>query len=381
MKIERDKILIDESIAYKWKDYPTKSAIIFVHGLGGEPSETWGLFPQLLMGTSIGHNFDLISYGYSSKIFLARSPEINSLISEFYSFCNSELSQYDSIIFISHSLGSLLVNGSLIIAEKQNIDLRKYLTHIMITPAFFGGKWYAKFSLSKTARQLSPKNKTLEKVQSDWANSSIKNTIASYQIFGTKDKIVGKNESINNSYSFQTHRIDKNHIDSPKIYDIDSPLFRGVLLVLKNSLQFNSSDSRKYFVNAILRTTKTDWDYDSNKEKWVLLSDFRFSISEVEREDFSGNCSFNANFPNSHSAWQCTYSFRYNDISIHEFILWEIDDGRYLIPAPYIVNGSNIIYLDDYRIAKILEAGGFYQNLDQGLSIANISVDHSKNSI
>jgi hypothetical protein len=43
LRKEREKICIDDSLAYKWSDYPSKAAIVFIHGLGGNPGKTRGL--------------------------------------------------------------------------------------------------------------------------------------------------------------------------------------------------------------------------------------------------------------------------------------------------------------------------------------------------
>lgn len=378
MKKEREKINIDSSCAYKWSDYPSKAAILFVHGLSGDSEETWGMFPRLIMGSSLGQNFDVVSYGYSSNIFMPKSPDISSLVGEFSSFCQSELRQYEIIIIISHSLGSVLVNGMLLKFEEEKIKTKKYLSHLMITPAFFGGTKWANLSLSKTARQLLKDSTPLKNMHDNWKKSNIKNEIDSYLIYGTKDGVVPIPKDDLSSYSFKEHRIQSDHIGSPKIHDIDSALYRGVLFSIDLSLRFNSRDSRKYYINMILKTDKSDWDYDSSKEEWVMLSDFRFSVVEISRTKSS--CNFNSSFPDK-TAYQCKYSFRFHEISLYEFYLWDLDGGRYLIPAPLLVNSNRVIERYKYNLARILEAGGMYEDLDTALKMAKIAIDHEKDII
>ncbi|HHF3229970.1 TPA: hypothetical protein ACPJ2O_001519 [Vibrio diabolicus] len=375
MRKEREKIHIDDSILYRWKDYPTKAAVVFVHGLAGNASDTWAEFPKLLMGSSIGQNFDVLSYGYSTSKVKPTSPCIDSLISEFYSFSLSELRDYESIIFISHSLGSVLVNGLLLHNESVGISNRKFLCHLMITPAFLGGASWPKFSPSKTARQLARNSEFLNRKHEEWKSSEVKNQIKSVVIYGTKDAVVPLPTVDLIDFNFNEQRISKDHIGSPKVKDIDSALYRGVIYGIEHYLRFDTRDSRKYFINMILKTNSSDWDYDSNKEEWIFLNDFRFRIIEVSRQE-QIHCNFNSNFQDK-AAYQCKYAFLYNGISIYEFYLWDLDGGRYLIPAPlYDSNKNRYIEGFNYRLAKLLEAGGMYKDLAQGLNLAKITVKY-----
>lgn len=378
MKKERERIQIEKSFAYKWKDYPVKAAILFIHGISGDSEETWGMFPQLMMGSSLGQNFDVVSYGYLSNKMLPGSPDIKSLIGEFYSFCQSELKDYEVVILISHSLGSVVVNGMLLMHEENNIRTTKYTSHLMITPAFLGGPWWSKFSGSATARQLASGSELLNELQDKWKVSEVKTQIVSYVIYGTKDGVVPSPIMDLSLFSFREHRIQSDHISSPKIYDIDSALYRGVIYAIEVALRFNSRDSRKYYINMILKTEKSDWEYDSSREEWVLLSDFRFSIVEIDRN--KSPCNFNSAFPDK-IAYQCKYSFRYHEINLYEFYLWAIDGGRYIMPAPLVINGQRVVEKYNYRLAKLLEAGGMYEDLDTGLITAKISIDQDKNVI
>jgi len=378
LKKEREKITTDNSLAYKWSDYPSKAAIVFVHGLSGNSEKTWGMFPKLIMGSSLGQNFDVISYGYSSNLIIPGSPDLHSLIGEFTTYCQSELHQYEIVILISHSLGSVVVNGMLLETESRGAKISRYLSHIMITPAFFGGSWWSKISGSKTARQLTKNSPALKSIHKKWKNSNIKNHIKSYLIYGTKDGVVPIPKDDLSSFSFMEHRIQSDHIRSPKVSDIDSSLYRGIIYIIELSLRYNSRDSRKYYINMILRTDKSDWSYDSGKEEWVLLNDFRFSIVEVERNQSS--CNFNSSFPNK-TAFRCKYSFRFHEISLYDFYLWDIDGGRYLIPAPLIKNSQRIVEKYNYKLAQLLEAGGMYKDLSTGLEMAKITIDEEKDVI
>jgi len=211
-----------------------------------------------------------------------------------------------------------------------------------------------------------------------WKKSQIKNLIKSYLIYGTQDGVVPIPKDDFKEFSFIDHRIQSGHIRSPKVSDIDSALFRGIVYALELALRFNSRDSRKYYINMLLKTDKSDWDYDSEKSEWVLLSDFRFSI--VELSSTKSSCSFNQAFDDK-TAFHCKYGFRFNEITLYEFYLWSLDGGRYIIPAPLIVGEERFVEKYNYDLAKLLEAGGMYEDLDTGIQRAKIKIDETKEII
>ena len=99
------------------------------------------------------------------------------MIGEFSSFCQSELNNYETVIVISHSLGAVIVNGMLIAHEESNVESKKYISHLMITPAFFGGAFWAGVSLSKTAKQLKKNSAFLKDMNDKWKKSHVKKSI------------------------------------------------------------------------------------------------------------------------------------------------------------------------------------------------------------
>ena len=46
----------------------TETGILFVHGFGGNPAETWGNFPTLIVADSRLADWDLFSVGYTTRL-------------------------------------------------------------------------------------------------------------------------------------------------------------------------------------------------------------------------------------------------------------------------------------------------------------------------
>ena len=60
--------MTDQAIIKALRNDHASNAIVFVHGFGGDPSETWGSFPDFLMADAILDGWDIFSLGYSSKL-------------------------------------------------------------------------------------------------------------------------------------------------------------------------------------------------------------------------------------------------------------------------------------------------------------------------
>lgn len=112
-----------------------KNAIVFVHGFGGDPSTTWGSFPDFLKATQILDGWDIYSLGYSSKLapdfrgMWSGNPSIEIIANYLYTRAYvGDLEQYKALVFIAHSMGGLAVQRALLDHE----DLLKRTTHVFL---------------------------------------------------------------------------------------------------------------------------------------------------------------------------------------------------------------------------------------------------------
>ncbi len=111
-------------------------AIIFVHGFGGEPTKTWGQFPDFLLQDARLHNWDLYSLGYPSGLGLdlvgiwKANPAIETIAKNLTTYAEVQFKSYQRLAFIAHSMGGLVVQRALV----DNSDFAKHVGHVF----FFG---------------------------------------------------------------------------------------------------------------------------------------------------------------------------------------------------------------------------------------------------
>jgi pimeloyl-ACP methyl ester carboxylesterase len=117
-------------------------AIVFVHGFGGDPRFTWGLFPELLAADPALGTWDILSVGYPSTLLLpdiaglwSAQPDIRTVADELATRSQyAPLDRYSAIAFIAHSMGGLAVQRALV----DRSELANRVSHVLLfgTPSF-----------------------------------------------------------------------------------------------------------------------------------------------------------------------------------------------------------------------------------------------------
>ena len=104
------------------------SLIVFVHGIGGSRSSTWGdpgtAWPDLVKkDTDFFRGFDVFVYDYPSSIF-NQSQSVAALGRLLRDRLNDiSISQYENVIFITHSLGGIVVREYLLDNLETSINV------------------------------------------------------------------------------------------------------------------------------------------------------------------------------------------------------------------------------------------------------------------
>jgi pimeloyl-ACP methyl ester carboxylesterase len=140
-----------KGIAY-WAIEPEGKALVFVHGFGGDPSETWMQFDSMLEGEQACRGYDILYYGYNS---LRRQVRPSGLLFRQFlealdpiAVANRSIGEtvrrnpltYDRIILVAHSMGAVVSRIALISAYREN---RPWLSHtklILFAPAHRGAR-------------------------------------------------------------------------------------------------------------------------------------------------------------------------------------------------------------------------------------------------
>lgn len=151
----------------------TKNAIVFVHGFGGDPSTTWGGFPDFLGATQILDGWDIYSLGYSSKLapdfrgIWSGNPSIQTIANYLYTQAYvGELDKYEALAFIAHSMGGLAVQRALL----DRMDLLRRTTHVFLFGTPSNGlqkagwlKW-----VKRQVEDMAAEGEFISKLRSDW---------------------------------------------------------------------------------------------------------------------------------------------------------------------------------------------------------------------
>lgn len=211
-----------------WAINPTGKAIIFVHGFGGSPLDTWNQFPSLLPCEKLCCGHDVIFYGYDSLYTASRISA--AILKEFLDqlfvspllIVNPTLPQsarrpnsftYSRVDLVAHSLGAIVSRQALLEARYDSLSWVTSTGLILFAPAhmgadimslalqaFTGIPWIGKIGgafveyLFQSLRDLRPGSDTLRQLL-DETNQALQQGNGSYLIakkviHGEKDKIV-----------------------------------------------------------------------------------------------------------------------------------------------------------------------------------------------
>ncbi|BEV72967.1 hypothetical protein THUN1379_24490 [Paludibacterium sp. THUN1379] len=371
---EREKLSFDAGIIYQWPKSIATSCIIFTHGLGGDIEGTWGSLPMMIMGSAFSRNKDILVYSYRTSVINPMSKSIQDLSDEYITFLESLATKYQSIYFVTHSLGSVLTLGALTeLYSRSDTWNRKIRGHILLAPALWGS-YLGWVSPSKTSRELKYKSKKLALIRQAWAEIAKGKPCKSFVLFGTEDKIIEKNISDLTSMNIASKSVAKSHISIPKSVSIDEITFRSILDCLYEISGSSPHDSRNYIKSIVAESSKDDWEYDDHLMEFVFMPDHKLRIlqfdSRGEPRDF--NEPWVKNFPD-HKAQMINFAIYYDNQRIFDFPMICCDGFRYTLPMPKSRTDLSIT-IEQYRLGQIMEKSGMYNDFEQGLAIAEIHV-------
>jgi len=164
-------------ISSQWFASSDKPLIVFVHGLGGDPYETWGKengsFMELIQKEKAFNDFNVVSVAYPTSLF-SRDVSLAQLTKSFANWLDDNFKFKGEIVIIAHSLGGVIARQGLVLSKFKN---RGDQTATLITLASpFDGSQLPDFAkildlLKMSSRQLAAlriRSDILEAFENDW---------------------------------------------------------------------------------------------------------------------------------------------------------------------------------------------------------------------
>jgi len=179
-----------------------RAAVVLVHGFSGKADTTWGRFPDLLMAEKALSGWDVFSIGYSTSLSFdiagvwSADPAIITLGGLIESVSDvPPIDGYESIAFLAHSMGGLLVQRALL----SNDALRKRVSHLLLfgTPSA-GLEKASPFNFWKRQiRDMAAGSPFITKLRGDWT-TTIGTTppFTFVTVAGDRDEFVPRTSSI-----------------------------------------------------------------------------------------------------------------------------------------------------------------------------------------
>jgi HAD superfamily phosphoserine phosphatase-like hydrolase len=106
----------------------SQGLILFVHGLGGDPKETWGSFAELIHGVPELQGYEVHFFSYPTSLFSMpwskKFPKIQTLAEALRTDIENRFGHHQNIILVCHSLGGL-IGRKYLLEEVKNGRLLK----------------------------------------------------------------------------------------------------------------------------------------------------------------------------------------------------------------------------------------------------------------
>lgn len=121
------------------KSANSKALVIFVHGIRDDGNETWtnpstnAFWPGLLSEDARFQDIDIMTYHYSSPLLQGERLSISNVSDQLFFRLDSKIvGKYETVVFVAHSMGGLVVRNLLLKHEK--IAQMVPLVYFLATP-------------------------------------------------------------------------------------------------------------------------------------------------------------------------------------------------------------------------------------------------------
>lgn len=160
-----------------------RSGVVFVHGILGHYTQSWGKFPSLLNDDSGLVHYNVHFWGYPSSPaffyipFIGKKPPTIAQVAEaFVTYLEfGVLAEYVDLVLIGHSMGGLVIRQALLHAlasQKKHRELLDKIRHVLLfaSPST-GVDLNGIFRVHPQARQLAATSDFMTGLQAEWSKS------------------------------------------------------------------------------------------------------------------------------------------------------------------------------------------------------------------
>jgi pimeloyl-ACP methyl ester carboxylesterase len=196
-----------------------KLLVLFIHGLGGDGTTTWGIFPELLRADpDFDTKIDVALFRYPTQLirwpFQEKSVRIQDLAASVRTEIDVRYKSYDEIVLVCHSMGGLIAQKYIIseLKEKRSIKVRGIILYGIPQSGADLARWGSLISWRHWhLKQLRKGSDLLQSIQEDWAHFKFQPTMEIRLVSGGQDVVVTSDDNSNTLFI-----PDKGHINLVK---------------------------------------------------------------------------------------------------------------------------------------------------------------------
>lgn len=214
----------------------TNRLVVFIHGLGGDPTGTWAKFPELLAADAeVTSRYSAIeSFGYETSKTGATRP-LAEVAFELANFLDAALLKYsfDEIAFITHSQGGLLARrylcNQLLDEARHGKSMPIFRLLTFATPHWGAysekGAWAVPGSRAQL-KELAYDSDSILSVNNDWVLADAEDRVRVQRVIAADDAIVPKFSALGANFAHDYRIVPGyGHIDIVKVNEVAHPSF------------------------------------------------------------------------------------------------------------------------------------------------------------